>query len=276
MFKKILICFILFCFGCFDLLYAEEINLAAQPKKNVILRPVGKVTKGSLIINNPEALDNLVKMQQEEELKDIELIWKATVEKNSLIKLTMKKLNTPDSQKRLHSSFMAKSLSAMVYGATFLPSFMGANSAVQSASFTTGRLANNFINKNSVQQVQPLSDTELIELAGTIESLQDAIISDYYSYKGALTKLKDTRTRMLLYNKNYADAIAKNNNLEITISSALYDDMLIQEFTQEQNAKKYYLELERLAGKEAIAKLSLSKYALKDQLVNPESIKGKK
>lgn len=274
MFKKILISLILFSLGCFNFSFAEEVNLPVQPKKSVNLRPVGKVTKGSLIINNPEAFDNLVRIQQEEELKDLELIWKATVEKNSLIKFTMKKLNTPESQRRLHSSFMAKSVSAIVYGASFLPSFMGANSAVQSASFTTGRLANNFINKDNVQKAPPLSDTELIELAGTIESLQDMIISAYYNYKGSLTKLKDTRTRMILYNKNYADAIAKNNKLEITVSSALYDDMLMQEFAQEQTAKKYYMELERLAGKEAVSKLSLSKYAFKDQLVNPQSVKG--
>lgn len=274
MFKKILISLILFSLGCFNFSFAEEVNLPVQPKKSVNLRPVGKVTKGSLIINDPEAFDNLVRIQQEEELKDLELIWKATVEKNSLIKFTMKKLNTPESQRRLHSSFMAKSVSAIVYGASFLPSFMGANSAVQSASFTTGRLANNFINKDNVQKAPPLSDTELIELAGTIESLQDMIISAYYNYKGSLTKLKDTRTRMILYNKNYADAIAKNNKLEITVSSALYDDMLMQEFAQEQTAKKYYMELERLAGKEAVSKLSLSKYAFKDQLVNPQSVKG--
>lgn len=274
MFKKFLVSLILASFFSSGVSFAEEVKLGVQPKRTVNLRPVDKVTKGSLIINDGQSLNNLIKMQQEDELKDLELIWKATVEKNNLIKFTMKKLNTPESQRRLHSSLMAKSVSAIVYGATFLPSFMGANSAVQSASFTTGRLANNFINKTSVQQTPPLSDTELIELAGTIENLQDTIISAYYNYKGSLTKLKDTRTRMILYNKNYADAIAKNNKLEVTISSALYDDMLMQEFSQEQNAKKYYLELERLAGKETIAKLSLAQYALKNQLVNPESIKG--
>lgn len=273
MFKKILANFIVVAFLAAPAVAIDIIKLDKQQAKTLNIKPVDQKISGSLIINDKTTLDNLIKVQQSDELSDLDVLWKATVEKNDLIKFTLKKLNTPESQRRLHSSVMAKSLSAIVYGATFIPSFMGANPLAQSASFTTGRLANNYLNKNAVPQVTPLSDTELIELAGMIENLQDTIISQYYGYKGSLTKLKDTRSRLILYNKNYANAIQKNDKLEITISSALYDDLLMQEFTQEQTAKKYYMELERLAGKETVDKLNLAQYALKNQLVNPEAIK---
>ncbi|MDD3237777.1 MAG: hypothetical protein PHV37_06735 [Candidatus Gastranaerophilales bacterium] len=252
---------------------AESVKLNVDSKQQLNLHPVAKVTKDSIIINDKDTLSDLIDYQHDEELKDLEILWQATIEKNNLIKFTLKKLNTPESQRRLHSSLMAKSVSAIVYGATFLPSFMGANPLVQSASFTSGRLANNFINKTNISQVQPLSDTELIELAGTIEELQDNIISTYYNYKGALNKLKDTREKMILYNKNYSNALKKGEDIEIIISSSLYDDLKIQEYQQEQNARKYYFELERLAGKEAVDKLNLAQFALKNQLVNPEAVK---
>ncbi len=252
---------------------AEEIDLGGVKKQTVNLKPSEKVMKGSLIVDNKEALDNLVQIQHNDEIKDLELLWKSTVDRNDLIKFTMKKLNTPESHRRLHSSAMAKTVSALVYGASFLPTFAGADSLVQSASFTTGRLANSYINKADGKQNPPLSDTELIELAGMIETLQDSIISSYYNYKGSLNKLKDTRSRILLYNKNYSEALRSKGNIEQIISSALYDDMLIQEYNQEQNAKKYYLELERLAGKETVDKLLLSQYAFKNQLLNTEAIK---
>jgi hypothetical protein len=113
----------------------------------------------------------------------------------------------------------------------------------------------------------------LIQLAGTIEDLQEKIISSYYQYKGSLNKLKDTRSRIILYNKNYSKAIEKNALTELVVSSALYEEMQLQEFKQEQEAKKHYLALERLAGKKAVDSLILSQYALKNQLINTENLK---
>ena len=170
---------------------------------------------------------------------------------------------------------MAKSLSSLIYGASFIPMFAGSDVMMQSAAFSAGRLANNYLNKDARtnQQNSPISDTELIQLAGTIEELQEKIISSYYEYKGALNKLKDTRSRIILYNKNYSEALKNNYVTELVVSSALYEEMQLQEYKQEQDAKKYYLSLERLAGKDAVDSLILSQYALKNELINTEKIK---
>ena len=82
--------------------------------------------------------------------------------------------------------------------------------------------------KNIPQEI-PLTDTELIELAGLVENLQDKIINAYYNYKGSLSQLKETRSRSLLYNKNYAKAMDEEDFLEVSISSSLYQDMQIEE-----------------------------------------------
>ena len=49
--------------------------------------------------------------------EDIENLWKGTVENNQVIGFALKKLSTPESQRRIHSSLMAKTLSAVVAGA---------------------------------------------------------------------------------------------------------------------------------------------------------------
>lgn len=253
---------------------AEVIRLEPTEKNKLKLNEVKELSTKNLVIKDRDVVEDLIKTQKEEEIKDIELLWKATIDNNSLIKFTMNKLNMPESQRRLHSSIMAKSLSSLIYGASFIPMFTGSNAMVQSASFSAGRMANNFLNKDSsAGQNAPITDTELIQLAGTIEELQEKIISSYYQYKGALNKLKDTRSRIILYNKNYSEALMSNSLTELVISSALYEEMQLQEYKQEQEAKKYYMALERLAGKKAVDSLILSQYALKNQLINTEKMK---
>lgn len=82
-----------------------------------------------------------------------------------------------------------------------------------------------------------MTDTELIELAGLVENLQDKIINAYYNYKSSLSQLKETRQKLLLYNKNYTNALDNEDILEITISSSLYDNMRIEEFYYMETAK---------------------------------------
>ena len=186
--KKLLGTLLIFALSSGIVFAEEEIMLPVIQKQTLNLHPVEKKQTKQMVINKKEQFTELVSMQQESEIEDIEMLWQATVDGNKLIKFTMQKLNTPEGQRRLHSSIAAKTLSAVVYGASFLPALAGTDSTVQTASFATGKLINNFLNKNSMPQREMISDTELIELAGTIEGLQDTIISAYYGYKGALNK----------------------------------------------------------------------------------------
>lgn len=214
----------------------------------------------SIIVNGSEELDALINQQKEHDLKDLELLWQGTVENNQVIEFALKKLATPESQRRIHSSLMAKTLSAIISGASFVPSLMGSSYGVQTAAFSAGRLAQGLLNKKNVPQETPLTDTELIELAGMVEDLQDSLISSYYNYKNTLNQLKDTRSKILLYSKNYSKAAGSGDIMEIAISSSLYDGMRMQEFSLEQSAKKYHVQLQRLAGKKAVDALELYQY----------------
>lgn len=244
---------------------AQEIGLTTQKQQVKYTPKVVKETK-ELTIDEDTALKGIVNLQQQKDLEDIDALWKATIENNNIIKFAMKKLSVPPSQQRYHSSILAKSVSALVSGASFIPAMFGSNYMVQSASYATGRLANNYIAKNNNPKEVPLTDTELIELAGMIESLQDQIINSYYNYKMALNQLKDTRQRLVLYNKNYARALNSDNQMEIIVSSAMYDDLMFEEFQLVKEARKYQMDLERLAGKKTVQNLNLYQYAFKNEL----------
>lgn len=238
----------------------EEIKLEKMPKEQIEVNKTPKVIKGSLLLSDDQMLDELIQLQKQKDLEDIEHLWKGTVENNKVIGFALKKLATPESQRRIHSSLMAKTLSAIISGSSFVPTFMGADPTVRTGAFAAGRLAQTLLNKKTTPQEIPLTDTELIELAGLVEDLQDKIIDAYYNYKNSLSQIKDSRQRLLLYHKNYSKALDTGDILDISISSSLYDNIVLQEYYSMQSAKKYHLELQRLAGKKVVANLNLYQY----------------
>ncbi len=250
-----------------------EVHLGDVEQAKYELPKVEYKEKDSLLISDKEIMDEIVKLQREKDLEDIDNLWKGTVENNQVIGFALKKLATPESQRRIHSSLMAKTLSAIVSGASLAPALVGADYMVQSGSYAAGRIAQNLLNRKNVPQEIPLTDTELIELAGLVENLQDKIINAYYNYKGSLSQLKEVRSRELLYSKNYAKALDEEDFLEIAISSSLYDDMQIEEMKYLQSAKKYHLELQRLAGKKVVDGLNLYQYDYNSALVGGNNVK---
>lgn len=250
-----------------------EVHLEEVQQAKYELPKVEYKEKDSLLISDKEIMDEIVKLQREKDLEDIDNLWKGTVENNQVIGFALKKLATPESQRRIHSSLMAKTLSAIVSGASLAPALVGADYMVQSGSYAAGRIAQNLLNRKNVPQEIPLTDTELIELAGLVENLQDKIINAYYNYKGSLSQLKEVRSRELLYSKNYAKALDEEDFLEIAISSSLYDDMQIEEMKYLQSAKKYHLELQRLAGKKVVDGLNLYQYDYNSALLGGNNVK---
>ena len=264
--KKLLWLCLFTVFIFFPVQAEEQVNLTKVEKPAVKLKPPVKKLKGSLVIKDKKIIEDLIELQKKKDLEDIENLWKGTVAKDKVIEFALKKLATPESQRGIHSSLMSKTLAAVISGASFIPSFMGGNAYIQTGVFAAGKIAQNLLNKKNVPKEVPLTDTELIELAGLVENLQDKLIDTYYNYKNSLSLLKDTRSRLLLYNKNYTQAINKGNTLEITISSAMYDNMVLQEYQAEQAAKKYHLELQRLAGKKVVDNLNLYQFNINNTL----------
>lgn len=262
--KKILGILVLISFlmsSCFNAVYAlDAVSLGTVPKAQIAVEKSPKVVKGSLLISEGQMLDELIELQKRKDVEDIEILWKGTVENNKVIAFALQKLATPESQRRIHSSLMAKTLSAVISGASFVPAMMGTDPSITTGSFAAGRLAQTLLNRKTTPQEIPLTDTELIELAGLVEDLQDKIIDAYYNYKSSLGQIKESRKKLLLYQKNYTKALDSGDILDTSISSSLYDQMALQEFYNVQNAKKYHLELQRLAGKKAMNSLSLYQY----------------
>jgi len=278
MFKLLISFLLIFCVIGAPVCAQTQIELNEVEEHKIEYKEPVQTLKGSLFINDSEEAQVIINKQQKADVEDLENLWNATVEHNPVIKFCLKKLAVPEEQRRIHSSLMAKSMSALISGASMLPSFMGMHYGVQSASYAAARIANNLLNKENYKKLQdvPLTDTEAIELAALIEDLQDEIVITYYNYKASLMRLKDCRSQLLLYNKNYNEALNSDNSLEISIASAQWEEQLIEEYKIKQQAKKYHLMLERLAGKETTEKLNVAHYMLKTQNVDLSDVNFEK
>ena len=245
----------------------DSVHLRGVEKPKIELPKNDYKKTDSLLLSDDEMLEQIVKLQREKDMEDIDNLWKGTVSNNQVIGFALKKLATPESQRRIHSSLMAKTLSAIISGASMAPMLLGQNYMIQSGAYGAGRIAQNLLNRKNIPKEIPLTDTELIELAGLIENLQDKIISAYYNYKNSLELLKEIRSREMLYNKNYAKAMEDEDFLEIAVSSSLYQDIQLDEEKYIHLCKKYHLELQRLAGKKVVDNLNLYQYNYDSTLV---------
>ena len=245
----------------------DTVQLRGVEKPKIELPKQDYKKTDTLLTSDDEILEQIVKLQREKDFEDIDNLWKGTVSNNQVIGFALKKLATPESQRRIHSSLMAKTLSAIISGASMAPMLLGQNYMIQSGAFGAGRIAQNLLNRKNIPKEIPLTDTELIELAGLIENLQDKIISAYYNYKNSLALLKEIRSREILYSKNYAKAMDDEDFLEIAIQSTLYQDMQLEEEKYIQLCKKYHLELQRLAGKKVVDELNLYQHDYDSTLV---------
>ena len=72
---------------------------------------------------------------------------------------------------------------------------------------------------------------------------------------------------------NRAKAMDEEDFLEIAISSSLYDNVVIEEYYYMQTAKKYHLELQRLAGKKVVDNLNLYQYNYNAALIGERGVK---
>lgn len=261
---KFILLFLIFNFIAIQT-YAEgnnaenEILIELQPTENnqIKINNSSKTIEGHLFGTSDDSLKKAYELQKEIDSADIKLLWDEAIARNPVIKFALTKLSTSPDKRRIHSSLMSKSVSALINGAAILPGLFGADTLTSSAANAGGKLASRVITERSLPRELPLSDTEVIHLAELIDELQNKIIENYYEYKSSLEALRVCKQNVAIYNKNYSDALKSKNNISIIAMSALYDKELLNELKLIQKAKLSRLELERLSGEEAVSKLTL-------------------
>ena len=204
-------------------------------------------------------------IQKKQDVEDIKSLWAATLERNNVIKFAIKKIDMNSEERQKHSSKMVRTLSTLISGATILPYVFGmdayAASGAAAATSLVAQAARNKLGYNPTMDV-PISDTELIQLATLVEDLQNNLIKNYYAYRSSIESLKECRSKLLVYEKNYNDALKKRSESSALVAKAMYEKQKAEELKLKNEIKLSRLALERFAGEEAVNSLHLSKVKL--------------
>ncbi len=207
-----------------------------------------------------EQLESLLEIQRKVDEADLESLWEATIQKNPVIRFSLEKLATPsDLQTKQSSRFMTKTLNMLISGATMVPAMLpGASMYQNMGSMAMGNALQNMVNGKTQVNVGSLSATEQIQLASLIDELKLRLIHSYQDYKNTLQNLAQAHQVTIKNNSLYAKALGTKNDLVIMASGAAYYQSVISETTLRQKAKLHRVQLERLAGPEAVNRLELA------------------
>jgi hypothetical protein len=207
-----------------------------------------------------DQLESLLEIQKKVDEADLEYLWQATVEKNPVIRFSLEKLATPaDLQTKQSSRFMTKTLNALISGATMGAAMIpGASMYQNMTAMAVGNAAQNMVNGKTPINHNSLSATEQIQLAGLIDDLKLRLIHSYQDYKNTLQNLAQSHQTTAKNNSLYSKALTTKNDLAIMAAGTAYYQALSNETTLKQKAKLSRMELERLAGPEAVSHLELA------------------
>lgn len=207
-----------------------------------------------------EQLQNVMDIQQKVDEADLERLWQATVEKNPVIRFSLEKLATPaDLQTKQSSRFLSKTLSVLISGASMGATMLPGGGAYRNmGTMAVGNALQNMVTGKTQPTPGSLSPTEQIQMAGLIDELKMKLIHNYQDYKNTLQALAQSHEVTMKNNNLYSKALFSKNDLAIMAAGTAYYQSLMNETTLRQKAKLYRLELERLAGVDAVSTLELA------------------
>ncbi len=208
---------------------------------------------------NP-GLKTLADLQGQVDEADLNRLWEATVERNPVIRFSLEKIATPtDLQPKQSSIFLRKTLSTLISGAAMAATSMPGGGAYRDMG---AMAASNALQNMVAGRTQPapnaLTPTEQIQLAGLIDELKIKLIRTYQDYKHALQALSESHAITMKNNNLYSQALASKNDLAVMAAGTAYYQALSNETALRQKAKLYRLQLERLAGPDALDDLQLA------------------
>ena len=110
-----------------------ELNLNEKEKLKIEKNSPAQAVKSIELTQSEEEQIKSFQIQKKYDVEDITNLWQATVERNNVIKFALKKVTMNPQERKKHSSKMARTVAALVNGASLLPYVFGLDASIASA-----------------------------------------------------------------------------------------------------------------------------------------------
>jgi hypothetical protein len=235
-------------------------QLRQAPKANmkvVTALSVQDIQKAPGLASQNNAV-TLLKLQSEVAEVDLKHLWRATIERNAVVRFALEKIALPSERHLSHSSeFLRKTLSVLITGAALATSTVAPIGGYESMGMMTGsQVAQNYI-MGRHKPLSELTPTEHIQLSYLIEELKEALVKHYHAYQQALYQLNQLQSQeaeeeaQFQHLQNTADPTQKFLAIQRYYG---YRETLQNAQHQAENAR---IQLERMAGPQAVDTLAL-------------------
>jgi hypothetical protein len=235
-------------------------QLRQAPKANmkvVTALSVQDIQKTPSLASQNNAV-TLLKLQSEVAEADLKHLWRATIERNAVVRFALEKIALPSERHLSHSSeFLRKTLSVLITGAALATSTVAPIGGYESMGMMTGsQVAQNYIMGRN-KPLSELTPTEHIQLSYLIDELKEALVKHYHAYQQALYQLNQLQSQE-------AEEEAQFQKLQNT-PDATQKFLAIQRYygyrenlqNAQHKAENARIQLERMAGPQAVDTLAL-------------------
>jgi hypothetical protein len=185
---------------------------------------------------------------------ELDSLWRATVERNPIIRFSLDKLATPaDLGPKYSSRFLSRTLNTVITGGAVAAMMMPGGGAYRNMGLMAGGDAlKNMINGKIAPRPGALSPTEQIQLAGLVDDLRARLIQNYWDYRSALASLHAASQATQEADKVMVQTTDPTLKASKTVQ---YYRCRVEETTWLEKAKQHHIQLSRLAGEDSVKKL---------------------
>jgi hypothetical protein len=235
-------------------------QLRQAPKANikvVTALSVQDIQKAPTLASQANAV-TLLNLQSEVAETDLKHLWRATIERNAVVRFALEKIALPSERHLSHSSeFLRKTLSVLITGAALATSTVAPIGGYESMGMMTGsQVAQNYVMGRN-KPLSELTPTEHIQLSYLIDELKEALVKHYHAYQQALYSLNQLQSQETLEEAQFQKLQNTPDATQKFLAIQRYYGYRENLQNAQHKAENARIQLERMAGPQAVDTLAL-------------------